>query len=68
MMQVSYSAALEVLVHATKHLLNKWKVSINAENRAVLIKKINQIKEMFQEELNNPQQLISKSPIDLLVP
>lgn len=65
-MQVSYSAALEVIVHATKHILEKQKISVNSQNRSVLVSKINQIKEMFEEELKDPKKTFNKSPAPVL--
>ena len=36
-------------------------LDINTTERAFLIAKINQVKEMFQEELDNPELIVNKN-------
>jgi hypothetical protein len=58
-MESSYSAALEVIIHATRHIFHVEKVDINDTDRVYLINRIVQVKQMFEQELNNPE-LIGK--------
>ena len=59
-METSYSAALEVIIHATCNMYDEVNVNINEKERAELIDKINQVKMMFEEEIHNPEHLVLK--------
>ena len=61
--EATYSAALEVILHATRHILDADNVDINEQDRVFLISRIMQVKCMFEEELKYPE-LIAKKKID----
>ena len=47
--ETNYSPALEVIIHATRHILNKEKVNFNdGSSRVDLINRIIQVKEIFE--------------------
>ena len=54
LMESAYSAALEVIIHATRHIFHVEKVDINDSDRVYLINRIVQVKQMFEKELNDP--------------
>ena len=57
-METSYSAALEVIVHATRHTFDQENVDVTEQERASLVERINLVKAMFEEELRNPELII----------
>ena len=59
--QEPYSAALEVILWSTRHILQMEELDINTTERQYLIAKIEQVKEMFQEELDNPELIVNKN-------
>ena len=56
-METGYSAALEVLIHATRHIFEQENVDINEKDKAFLIGRIDVVKQMFEEELRNPESV-----------
>ena len=59
--QEPYSAALEVILWSTRHILAMDDLDLDATEKAYLIAKINQVKEMFEAELDNPKLIISRN-------
>ncbi len=64
----AYSPALEVIVHATRHILNKEKVNINdTSKRADLINRILEVKEIFEKTLSGLELYSKNIKTDALI-
>ena len=48
------SPALDTIIHATRNLIQLEKIDIDTEERTFLVAKIQQVMELFLEEMNNP--------------
>ena len=49
-----------MITHSTRHILDQENININEQDRVFLIDRINQVKEMFEEELLNPDLIKNK--------